>query len=51
MILKFSERARREKLAGQWTLCKIIQNYSKLLTSRGLGAQCSKHATVLLIEQ
>ena len=27
----------------------LMQNYSKLLTSRGLGAQCSKHASVLLI--
>ena len=26
-----------------------MQNYPKLLTSRGLGAQCSKHAGVLLI--
>ena len=32
-----------------WTLCKIIKNYSKLLTLRGLGAQCLKHASVLLI--
>ena len=28
---------------------KLSKNYSKLLTSRGLGAQCSKHASVLLI--
>ena len=27
----------------------LMQNYSKLLTSMGLGAQCSKHASVLLI--
>ena len=27
----------------------LMQNYSKLLTSRGLGAQCSKHDSVLLI--
>ena len=47
---------RREKALGvaarsaiNGPYAKLFKNYSKLLTSRGLGAQCSKHASVLLI--
>ena len=41
-------------LLNRWLLglalaSDLMQNYSKILTSRGLGAQCSKHASVLLI--